>query len=262
MAEPAQPAEATSFHHALTRQPGRSYARAISSAGLSPDVDLALRQHAQYCRALQSADLEVEVLPPAETYPDSCFVEDPLVVAGGLAILTRPGAPTRQGEEDSLEAVVEGRFPLRRIQAPGTLEGGDVLSLPGRLLVGLSERTNPSGIEQLRGFLAPCGLPVEAMPVNGYLHLMSAVAYLGKGVLLAVPDYAANPAFAGLDVVTVPAEEAYAANSLGIGEKVIAPEGFPRTAGLIRLKGFEVITVPVSQFAAADGGVSCLSVLW
>ena len=262
MTEPLGAMDATNYSHALVRPPGLSFAHAISSAGVSPDVILARAQHAQYCQALGEAGLNVEILPADERYPDSCFVEDPLLVIDGQAVVTRPGVLSRQGEEVSLGEAVKGRFPTETIQAPGTLEGGDVLHLPGRVLVGLSARTNQSGIEQLSRILAAQGLAVEALPVTGYLHLLSAVAYLGKGVLLAVAGFAENPAFSGLDVLSVPAEESYAANALAIGNEVILPEGYPLTAELIRSKGFKIRPVPVSQFAAADGGVSCLSVLW
>jgi dimethylargininase len=262
MPDPAAFAETLCYEYALVRRPGQSYAYALSSTGILPDASLARLQHAEYCQALGEAGLKVEILPPDERYPDSCFVEDPLLVIGGQAILTRPGAPSRQGEEFALGEAIKGRFPTAIIQAPGTLEGGDVLQLPGRVVVGLSKRTNQAGIDQLAVILAPSGLRVETLPVANYLHLLSAVSYLGKGVLLSTPDFAGNPAFTGLDVVVVPVEEAYAANSLGVGDQVILPDGYPQTAELVRSKGFTVRTVPVSQFAAADGGVSCLSVLW
>ena len=262
MAEPLSGLDYTTYRYALVRPPGLSYAHAISSTGAVPDVYLARAQHAQYCQALGEAGLNVEILPPDERYPDSCFVEDPLLVIDGQAVVTRPGALSRQGEEVSLGEAVKGRFPVETIQAPGTLEGGDVLQLPGRVLVGLSARTNQSGIDQLTRILTSHGLAVEALPVTGYLHLLSAVAYLGKGVLLAAAGFAENQAFAGLDVLTVPVDETYAANALAIGNEVILPEGYPVTAELIRSKGFKIRLVPVSQFAAADGGVSCLSVLW
>jgi dimethylargininase len=250
------------YRHALVRQPGQSYAWAISSAGISPDVGQARAQHAQYCQALADSGLDVEILPSDERFPDSCFVEDPLLVIDGLAIIARPGMLARQGEEQVLYEAIKDRFPTAAIQAPGTLEGGDVLQLPGRVLVGLSERTNQSGVEQLKNLLASKGLTIEALPVTGYLHLLSAAAYLGKGMLLAAPDYAENPVFAGLQVLTVPRIEAYAANALAVGDQVMLPEGYPISAEMIRSKGFNVRPVPMSQFAATDGGVSCLSVLW
>jgi dimethylargininase len=262
MVEPSSPSQSTSFRHALVRQPGQSYAWAISSAQISPDVSQARSQHAGYCQALADAGLEVEILPADERYPDSCFVEDPLLVIDGLAILALPGVLSRQGEEQALKEALKERFPIEAIQAPGTLEGGDVLHLPGRVLVGLSTRSNPLGFEQLKNILDPRGFTVEALTVAGYLHLRSAISYLGREMLLSVPEYAENPAFAGLEVLAVPSIEAYAANALAIGNQVILPEGYPITTELLRTKGFKVNAVPMSQFAAADGGVSCLSVLW
>jgi dimethylargininase len=254
--------EYTYYRHAVVRQPGQSYTWAISSAGITLDVSLARWQHAQYCQALADAGLQVEILPPDERFTDSCFVQDPFLVIDGQAVITRPGVLSRQGEELALAEVLKDRFPAVAIQPPGTLEGGDVLRLPRRVLVGLSARTNQSGIEQLSRILVPHGLSVEALPVTDYLHLLTAVAYLGKGILLALPGYAENPAFAELEVLTVPTNEAYAANALAIGDVVILPEGYPQTEEMIRFKGFKVKPVPVSQFAAADGGVSCLSILW
>lgn len=142
------------------------------------------------------------------------------------------------------------------------LEGGDVMLLPGRVLVGLSGRTNAAGIEQLRETVAPLGLEAAAIPVSGYLHLLTAATYLGQDGLLAVEGYAGHPAFAGLDVIAAPPEEAYAANGLAVGARVILPAGYPRTAAAVRGRGFEVLSVPMSQFAAADGGITCLALVW
>ena len=67
---------------------------------------------------------------------------------------------------------------------------------------------------------------------------------------------------AGLDVIVVPEAEAYAANALGAGEAVLLPAGYPRVAGALRARGLEVLPVPMSEFAKADGGVTCLSLVW
>ena len=150
-----------------------------------------------------------------------------------------------------------------RIVPPGTLEGGDVLILPDRVVVGCSERTNRAGIAQLAVALsAPSGLPVLEAAVDGYLHLLSAVTHLGSGTLLAVEGFALHPGLAGLEVLRVPADEAYACNALGIGDKVILPAGYPKTAAMLRAHGFEVLPVPTTEFAKADGGVTCLALAW
>jgi len=250
------------FTHALVRPPGDSFAAAISSTNAAIDVALARAQHAAYCQALAAAGLIVETLPPAERFPDSCFMQDPAVVIAGHAIIGRPGAPSRQGEEDALAAALTGRFPLTRLIPPATLEGGDVLILPDRVVVGRSGRTNAAGIAQLAVVLAETGLPVYAAPVESYLHLLTAVTHIGQGVLLAIEGWPLPPPLADLDVVRVPPEEAYAANSLGIGEHVIVPAGYPRTETMLRAHGFDILSVPMSEFAKADGGVTCLSLVW
>ncbi len=257
--------------HAIVRPPGASFVRAISSSGAAIDVTLARAQHAEYHQALAAAGVAVETLPPDERFPDGCFMQDPALVIDGRAIIARPGAASRRGEEAAAAEVLAGRFPLARIVAPGTLEGGEVLVLPDRIVVGRSGRTNRAGIAQLavalsapdpKGVQTASGLPVLEAPVDGYLHLLSAVTYLGEGRLLAVEGFATPPALAGFDVLRVPADEAYACNALGIGDKVILPAGYPQTAALLRAHGFEVLSVPTTEFAKADGGVTCLALVW
>ncbi len=247
---------------ALVRPPGESFCRAISSSAAQIDVALARRQHAEYCQALRAAGLSVEVLPADERFPDSCFMQDPAVVIAGRAIIGRPGAESRRGEEAALIAALADRFPLHRIAAPGTLEGGDVLILPDRVVVGRSARTNAAGIAQLAVALSDTGLPVYAAPVEGYLHLLTAVTRLDDGSLLAVEGWPLPAPLAGLKVLAVPQAEAYAANVLAIGTRVIMPAGYPRVAAMLTAHGFEVLPVPMSEFAKADGGVTCLSLVW
>ena len=99
-------------------------------------------------------------------------------------------------------------------------------------------------------------------PVAGYLHLLSAVTHLGDGTLLAVEDFLLPPALAGFPVLRVPADEGYACNALGIGAKVILPAGYPKTAATLKAHGYDVLLVPTTEFAKADGGVTCLALVW
>jgi dimethylargininase len=249
--------------HALVRPPGASFAQAISSSHAVIDVALAQAQHAEYRQALGEAGVTVEVLPPDERYPDSCFMQDPAMVIRGRAIINRPGAASRRGEEEALVEALAPRFPMTRIVAPGTLEGGDVLILPDRVVVGRSDRTNRAGIAQLVVALSdPSSRPVLEVPVAGYLHLLSAVTHLGDGTLLAVENFVLPPALTGYPVMYVPADEGYACNALGIGAKVILPAGYPKTAATLKAHGYDVLPVPTTEFAKADGGVTCLSLVW
>jgi dimethylargininase len=246
---------------ALVRPPGEAFAQAVSTQVPRPIIDtsLARKQHAEYCAALRTAGLELIELPPDEDYPDACFVQDTAVIWGDIAVIARLGAASRQGEEKSVHRALRGLKRTLAIQPPGTLEGGDVLIIGSRLFVGLSERTNRSGFAQLRDLLELEGSSVEAVHVPEGLHLLSGCTYLGHGLLLAADAYARLPAFAGLETIPVPAGKALAANALALNEHVILPAGYPYTASAIQERGFEVLSVPLSEFAKADGGATCLS---
>jgi dimethylargininase len=247
---------------ALVRPPGASFAQALSHSPAAPDVRLAQAQHAEYCQALAAAGLAVEALPPNERYPDSCFVQDTAVVVGGRAVIGRLAAASRQGEEETVADRLASLFPADRIIPPGTLEGGDVLILPDRIIVGRSGRTNAAGVSQLVAALAPLGIPVYSVPVGSSLHLLTVMTYLGQNVLLAAEDARLPAVLTDLDVVRVPPTEAYAANALAANGCVILPAGYPATAAAVRGRGFTVLPAPMSEFATADGGVTCLSVVW
>lgn len=249
---------------ALVRPPGDSYRHALSSRQPRPEIDVALarRQHAAYCAALRQAGLDLVELPPDEAHPDACFVQDTAVIYGTLAVIARPGAESRRGETAAVARALAGHWRLAEIRTPATLDGGDVLIIGTRVFVGLSERTNRGGLAQLRDHLELEGAAVQALEVAEGLHLLSGCTYLGRGVLLATEAWAAEPAFAGLDVVLVPPEEEAAANALGLGDHVVLPAGYPRTTALVHDRGFEVLAVDLSEFAKADAGATCLSLVF
>jgi dimethylargininase len=250
------------YTHAIVRPPGDSFRRAISDTGQSPDPENARRQHAEYCQALQAAGLKVDILPPNERFPDSCFMQDPALLLGGQAVIGRMAAPTRQGEEDALAEVLASRLPVARIASPGTLEGGDILPLPEGVFAGLTARTNQSGLDQLREILAPLDIPVTGVPVTKYLHLLTATTYLGRGIFLALEDFLDDPFMQGKESICVPLEHAHAANALANGDRVVLPAGHAQVAAAIRARGFEVLETPLTEFAKADGGATCLSLVW
>lgn len=250
------------FTHALVRPPGASFVNALALQPQPIDAELARRQHGEYVDALREARVEVEILDADERFPDSCFMQDPAMVIRDLAILNRMGAPTRVGETDLVAGILRARFQTERITAPATLEGGDVVNLGDRLLVGETERTNAAGIAQLRALVAPRGVPVKAVLVREFLHLLTVVTYVGQGVVVVHEDFADHPDLKEFTRVLVPRAEAYAANTLGVNGYVVMPAGFPKTQAQIRALGFETLPVPMSEFYKADGGVSCLSLMW
>lgn len=250
------------YTDALVRPPGQSFVNAIATVPQPIDVALAQKQHAEYVSALHQAGVRVETLAAAEEYPDACFMQDPAMVIQDMAILTRMGAASRAGEPALVEDILRSRFVTRALSAPATLEGGDVLNFGDWLLVGETERTNRAGIEQLAGFLEPRGVRVQALPVREFLHLLTVVTHIGSGVIAVHEDFAEHPSLAGFKKVIVPRAEAYAANTLGIRDYVIIPAGMPKTGSQLSAIGFQVLPVPMSEFYKADGGVSCLSLIW
>lgn len=246
---------------ALVRPPGANYVNAIAEHPQAIDVALAQRQHAEYVAALRETGVHVEILPASDDFPDACFMQDPAMVIDGIAILNRMGAASRAGETDLVADVLRARFETHALSAPATLEGGDVLIVGNRLIVGETVRTNRDGIAQLRARFEPRGVRIDSTPVGEFLHLLTVVTYVGHGVILVHQDFAEHPMLREFVQVCVPRKEAYAANTLGIGKYVILPAGFPKTAGQVRAKGFEVLELPMSEFYKADGGVSCLALM-
>lgn len=249
------------FTHAITRPPAASYADGITTSDLGPpDLALALRQHAAYVRALRECGLEVAVLDPAPAFPDACFVEDSALLTPRGAIVTRPGADSRRGEAALIEAEIEDRFErVAWIEAPGTLDAGDVMMVGDHFFVGLSARTNAAGAEQLLAILDEFGLGGETVPMREMLHLKTGVNSLEHNRLLVTGEFVGAPAFRGFECIEVPSDEAYAANSLWINDVVLVPAGRPRTLAMIRALDYEVRELDVSEFEKMDGGLSCLS---
>jgi dimethylargininase len=249
------------FKNALVRQPCRNMVHGLSAAGLGrPDYKKALDQHEAYVAALQDCGLAVTIMAADETYPDSVFSEDTAVLSEKVAVITRPGASSRLGEEVVVaEALSRFYDHLEYITAPGTLDGGDVLRAGNQFFIGISARTNESGAGQLAVILAKNGYLPTLVPLRHVLHLKTGIAYLQNNRLLACGEFVEHPLLSGFEIVPVPQDEAYAANSVWINGCVLVPAGFPRTIKAIERLGYEVVPVDVSEFRKLDGGLSCLS---
>jgi dimethylargininase len=252
------------FHRALVRPPGERFAEGLTSGRLgAPDLAKCLTQHAAYVEALRSCDLDVTVLDPDPDFPDATFVEDVAVVAIHGAMLARPGAPSRQGEVGRIRPVLHSLFrSLAAIEPPGTVDGGDVCEADGHVFIGISERTNEAGAEQLARWLEAGGLDTTTLDVRGLpglLHLKSGLAALGDGRLVATEALARQPALRGWEILRVRPEEAYAANLVRVNDRVLVAAGFPAIVSSIGDLGLEVVSLDVSEFRKMDGGLSCLS---
>jgi dimethylargininase len=256
---------AAMFRNAIVRPPAPSFADGLTTQELgTPDVKKALAQHEAYCRALEDFGLALMRLPADPRFPDSTFVEDTAVItARGGAILTRPGAPSRAGEVEGIEGALAARFPkLRQIEAPGTVDGGDVCEAGEHFFIGVSRRTNEEGGRQLAGLLAADGYTSSLYDIRGtdeILHLKSGIAWLGGKTLVAIESRAEDPAFRGWDLIRVPKGEEYAANCILVNDAVFFAEGFPLLERALRERGYRLTILPMSEFQKMDGGLSCLS---
>ncbi|HEX2313618.1 MAG TPA: arginine deiminase-related protein [Thermomonospora sp.] len=246
---------------ALVRTPGPRLAEGmVTHIDRRPvDVALARRQHAAYVAALRAAGWRVRAVPPADDLPDAVFVEDTVVVCGGLAVLARSGAPGRRAEVTGTEKAVRGLgLEVARIEPPGTLDGGDVLQVGDTVYVGLSGRTNEDAVCQLSPLLAPYGRRVVPVRVTGCLHLKTAMTALPDGTLIGVPEHVDTAALPCLRVVPEPA----GAHVVVLGDgHVLISAAAPRTAERLRADGLRVTVVDIGEFEALEGCVTCLSVL-
>jgi dimethylargininase len=249
---------------ALTRAVPETLARCELTFQEREPIDLAraVAQHVAYTDLLRSLGLELVELPADPAFPDCCFVEDTAVVLDEAALLTRPGAASRRGEQAAVETALARYRTIARTEAPATLEGGDVLRVGRRLYVGRSGRTNPAGIERLAAVAEPIGYRVVPVDVTGCLHLKSAVTALDEERLLVNRAWLDAAALSGLDLVDVAPEEPGAANVLAVAGRVIGHPGFPRTLERVAALGYPVLTLDVSEFLKAEAALTCKSLLF
>ncbi|QSF13791.1 dimethylarginine dimethylaminohydrolase family protein [Mycoplasma sp. Mirounga ES2805-ORL] len=262
------------FKNIIVRTPASSMVNGISSGlyNQTPvDYELAKKQHLAYIEALKEAGLEVFVADKLEDFPDSCFVEDAAVIVPGreLAILTNPGASTRNGEKEFMLPILKKFFPdekIKKIESPGTLDGGDVMMVGDTYFVGMSERTNDEGIRQFHNILAKIGKKVVPVPMTEMLHLKTGVNYLEHNNLLISGEFLEYPTFKDFNqvVVDAPGEE-YAANCIWVNDTVIVPKGYPTILAKVKSlkksdgKPYKVVECDTSEYKKLDGGLSCLS---
>jgi dimethylargininase len=249
------------FTQAIVRKPSRSISEGLTGADLgAPNYDAAVQQHQAYATTLTTLGLAVTELPALDDLADATFVEDVALLVDQVAVLTRPGAASREPEVAFMENTIHQFFSeVHIITAPGTLEAGDIMRVGSKLYVGLSARTNEAGVAQLRAIFAPHGVEVISVAMAEMLHLKTGVNYLSNNQMLVCGEFVNHPAFAEYECFEIPAGEEYAANSLWINGTVIVPSGFDQTAELVEQLGYPVVRVETSEFRKIDGGLSCLS---
>lgn len=249
---------------AITRPPSPKIGQCELTYQERVEIDLehSRAQQHTYEKTLQAMGCTIVALAEEPELPDSIFVEDVAVVLDELAMITRPGAESRQPETKSVASLLQNYRELFYIQSPGTLDGGDVLRVNQTVYVGVSSRSNRSGIEQLASATAPWGYRVVPVTAGECLHLKSAVTQVGHTLLLINRRLVEVNYFSGMDFIDVAEEEPLGANALRIGEQVVYSAAYPRTRERLEEKGIVVKPVDVSEVEKAEGAVTCCSLIF
>ena len=226
------------------------------------DLELAVRQHGYYCAMLTRLGVTVDRLSANESYPDSCFVEDTAVVVDEIAIICSPGVTSRRGETDLIRHELAKYRETIQISLPATIEGGDVLRIGKKILVGESSRTNSQGIEELRRILEPYGYSITAVKTEGSLHLKSACTSIDDESLLVTPGWVDIAGLREFNLVYTPEDEPGSANVLRIEKTVCIQAGFPRTAERIERMVERVEIIDMSELRKAEGALTCSSIIF
>ena len=252
------------FKNAIVRTPGKSLVEGITSAPElgKPDYEKALKQHKAYIEALERCGVNIVKLDPMEEFPDSCFVEDTAVLTPKCAIISNPGAPTRQKESSFMVDTIKKFYKeeqIAYIKAPGTMEGGDVMMVGNHFYIGESARTNAEGCRQFIEILEKFGHTGSVVPLTEVLHLKTGLSYLENNNLLVAGEFVEKEEFKDFNKVVISEDEAYSANCIWVNDKILVPAGYEKTAQAVEKLGYEVILVDTSEYCKIDGGLSCLS---
>jgi dimethylargininase len=249
---------------ALLRPVPDSFPRALVRHG-RPALDLARAraQHGEYRRLLEQSGLVIELVPTDEAHPDCVFIEDTAVILGAVAVIARPGAESRRGETAPVERALDGRFDIARITAPGTLDGGDVLALGDVVYVGRSSRTNDAGIDQLRAVAHHQGLRLVTVDLGDALHLKSGLLPIDDETIVVTPGSVDETKLRGLRIVYEDTGERHRFSALPLPNgQVMVTAAAPRTAEMVSALGAQPLPVDVSEIQAADGGLTCMSIVF
>lgn len=248
---------------ALLREIPDTFDQAIVRGGRHPDPARARRQHRAYREALFAAGYRVETIASDEGHPDCVFVEDTAVILGDVAVAARPGALSRLGEVGPVASHLSHSFPVERIEEPATLDGGDVMLMRGTVYVGLSDRTNEAGVEQLQAIAGRQRLDLVMVPVSGVLHLKSAVLPVDDQTVVVTPGAVDETLLDGLRIIPELEHERGQFSALPLANgQVLVTNSAPDTVSLVADLGLEFHPLDISEILAADGGLTCMSILF
>lgn len=248
--------------YALVRPVPDSYDLCVRTGVGKIDVAAAKRQHGEYCSALQELGLSLIWVKGDDTLPDSCFVEDTAITIGEKAIVCNMKIKSRAKEVAEVAKVLKGLKETYRIKAPATIDGGDVLKVKNKIIVGLSARTNLLAVRQLERILENDNLQVVSVKVHNVLHLKSACTCLGSNCVILSEGHFDTEILGDCEKIVVPEGEEYAADCLAVNGTVLMARGYPKTRRLLETRGFFVKELDVSEFRKGDGALTCLSIVW
>ncbi len=254
---------AYNFNNAIIRKLNKSIQNGLSSKNLHPQYKIVINEHSNYIKAIKEAGLKINLLEPLEKYPDSIFVEDPALIYKSNIIILNPFDQTRNGEKDIIKEEIKHLFDNILLVENGFVEGGDILNLNNHFIIGLSNRTNKEGAENLSNILKKLGATVDVcMTPDNILHFKSECSVIDDDVILvsykmAKLDYLKS----NYDLIELPIGEEGASNSLRINDKLLLPDGFIRAEEILSKK-YNIIKVKVNEIAKVDAGLSCMSLRW
>ena len=252
-----------SFKNAIIRQPNKSIQNGLSSQNLHPQYEMVINEHSNYVKAIKEAGLKIHLLEPLEKYPDSIFVEDPALTYKSNIIILNPFDPSRNGEKDIIKEEIKHLFDNILLVENGFVEGGDILNINNHFIIGLSNRTNKLGAENLSNILKNLGATVDiCMTPEDILHFKSECSVIDDDVILvsykmAKLDYLKS----NYNLIELPIGEEGASNSLRINDKLLLPDGFVRAEEILSKK-YNIIKLKVDEISKVDAGLSCMSLRW
>ena len=249
-----------SFKNAIIRQPNKSIQNGLSSQNLHPQYEIIAEEHLNYINAMEEAGLQIQLLEALEEYPDSIFVEDPALTYKSNVIILNPFDPSRNGEKNIIENEIKDLFDNILFVEDGFVEGGDILNINNHFIIGLSNRTNQLGAENLSTILQGLDATVEICKTpDDILHFKSECSVIDDDTILvsnkmAQLDYLRS----NYHLIELPIGEEGAANSLKINDKLLLPDGFEKAEEILSKK-YTIIKVKVDEIAKVDAGLSCMS---
>lgn len=249
------------YKRAIVRELSDNYKSCISDHPEHSTIDLerAREQHKVYQKTLEELGIDVIKLSKLTEYPDSCFVEDAVIIHGSKAFLTRFGAESRRGEETLISEILKDYKKIKFATEPATIEGGDFIHLKGRFISGLSKRTNEMGVKQASEWLK---IPIDTLDDQNIVHLKSYITYLNDNFIIATKEYVQHPLLQKFNIIEVPEDERYGANTLTIGRTVIMSSKCQKLQKMVKDRGFDVISLKMDQIERCEGALSCLSILF